>query len=321
MDNEDVLGVVCLVDRTDGQAFEERHKNIAETITTSVQISLQNINLLKATDEKARMEKELETAKIVQEAFVPKGDPSFPGFTLTSFFQSANECGGDYWEYLNLPDKFILLIGDVTGHGTPSALITAVSASYQCTLKLMYKEFQNNLDLSPTKILERLNTVIYSSARGAFWMTFHAAVIDKKTLNMTYANAGHTFPFLFSKKEGEKVKCKSVTALGHPLGANEIWQGKTNEIQLAPGDTLIWYTDGLIECTNPDLKQIGKRYIRQFVPDKVDGPVKDICMGIIDEAFEFFDDEPPMDDITLLVGKISNDYKIEIELNTDKKSA
>ncbi|MEM9489792.1 MAG: HAMP domain-containing protein, partial [Myxococcota bacterium] len=138
--------------------------------------------LLQQTREKATMEKELEVVRTIQETLVPPNDPVDYGFfNFAGYFQPASHCGGDWWTYHPLRDgKLLLVIGDVTGHGVPSAMITA-TAKASCDVARSV----NNDDVTVTTLLEIMNKAIYESARRRFVMTCFASIIDPQTRTIT----------------------------------------------------------------------------------------------------------------------------------------
>src|SRR5688572_26299642 len=123
------------------------------------------------------MEKELEVARTIQETLVPPSDTVDRKFVkIAGYFQPASQCGGDWWTYHDLKDgKVLVVIGDVTGHGVPSAMITA-AAKAACDVARAV----NNEDVSSTQLLEIMNRAIFESAKRKFVMTCFASVIDPK---------------------------------------------------------------------------------------------------------------------------------------------
>ncbi|MBL0217535.1 MAG: SpoIIE family protein phosphatase [Myxococcales bacterium] len=150
--------------------------------------------LLLQTAEKARIEQELEVARAIQETLVPTAEPVDKGsLKFAGFYQPAAQTGGDWWTWSDLVgDKVLLVIGDVTGHGVPSAMITA-AAKAACDVA----RHVHNDDVTVTRLLEIMNHAIFESAQRRFVMTCFASIIDIKKRTITYANAGHNFPYLY----------------------------------------------------------------------------------------------------------------------------
>jgi serine phosphatase RsbU (regulator of sigma subunit) len=257
--------------------------------------------LLQQTAEKATMEKELEVAKTIQETLVPTHDPIDKGvFKFAGYFQPASQCGGDWWTWHEqVGDKILVVIGDVTGHGVPSAMITAGAKAACDVARRFYGD-----DIDPARLLEIMNSAIYQSAKRKFVMTCFASVIDINKRTITYANAGHNFPYLYRTTEtgGE---FGSLMIRGNRLGdlADSLYETKTTELQ--PGDLLVWYTDGIVECENPNGEEYGEKRFRASVRRAAALAAAEIRDAVVSDAATYFGDTVRKDDITLVLGKIS----------------
>lgn len=219
------------------------------------------LELLEKTKHTARMEAELETANLVQSTLFPEKEFKTAQMSLLGDYQTASECGGDMWDYFETPQYLFLFIGDVVGHGVPSALMTTAARSVTAILKL-----QN--ETSPAKILKLLNHSIYETSKGKMWMTFFVGRYDKHTGEMLYASASHNPPFLFPNKEG--VKKADVATIGDNPGPSLGRQADSSyseaSVTIGAGDVVLFYTDGLTECENKDKELMGEgRFIRQIV--------------------------------------------------------
>ena len=150
--------------------------------------------LMRETAEKATLEKELEVARTIQETLVPPPDPVERQYVrLAGYFLPASQCGGDWWTVHDMPDgRILVVIGDVTGHGVPSAMITAAAKAACDVVRATEGD-----KLTVTRLLEVMNRAIFESAKRKFVMTCFASILDPKRKTITYANAGHNFPYLF----------------------------------------------------------------------------------------------------------------------------
>ncbi len=265
--------------------------------------------LMAETADKARMEKELETAHIVQDNFFPIDQLELQDYELAAFFRPASECGGDWWGQFKLEDKLVLLIGDATGHGVPSALITAAAQSCCTTLESLGEDFPE-IELTSSLILEKLNTAIYRASKGTVKMTFFAAILDLKSGDISYANASHDMPMIChvnpedptadrSKKDIEICKGRTGLILGQELGSKYI----EHKTKLLPGEVLALFTDGILECKNEQDQMFGKgRFLRNYF--KIAGKTAiEIRDHLIDTAMTFFGQRERDDDLTLVIIK------------------
>ncbi len=262
----------------------------------------QLVVLLHQTAEKAHMEKELEVARTIQETLVPPNDPVDRGFfRFAGYFQPASQCGGDWWTYHDLVnDKVLVVIGDVTGHGVPSAMITA-TAKAACDVARSV----NGDDVTVTTLLEIMNNAIYQSAKRKFVMTCFASIIDPKKRTITYANAGHNFPYLYRTGESGRGEFGSLMIRGNRLGdlKESKYEAKTTE--LLPGDTLIWYTDGIVECESVTGEEYGEKRFRSSIRRAAHLNSGELRDTVVNEAMNFYGEMPRKDDITMVIGRIS----------------
>lgn len=273
-------------------------------------------NLLSAQVQKARFEKELETAHAVQDTLFPKEERKKRGLLNVSGFSTpATECGGDWWGHF-VDDEGVeyVFIADAMGHGVPAALVTAMAYS-SCMTMISMMQSMNKEERSPKAILERFNKVLYDAVEGSISMTFFALVLDPGNGKMTFANAGHNFPVLLSQSEDDdriskkaKSKQKSPQALtpislkanGSILGVERDALFEEKTMVLRPGDKFVLFTDGLIECTSPH----GQAWGRKLLLDKValygDKSAAEMKDALVNDAFTFFNKHPLNDDVTVV---------------------
>jgi serine phosphatase RsbU (regulator of sigma subunit) len=256
--------------------------------------------LLQQTAEKAKIEQELEVAKAIQETLVPPDAPVKKGtLTFAGFYQPAAQTGGDWWTWAELAGgKILVVIGDVTGHGVPSAMITA-TAKAACDVA----RYVHDDDVSVTRLLELMNHAVFESAQRRFVMTCFASIVDPKARTITYANAGHNFPYLFRTGEG-KGEFGSLMIRGNRLGDDRESRYEAKTTELVPGDVLVWYTDGIVECENQTGEEYGEKRFRASVRKAAALDAAEMRDAIITDAAQYFNDTIRKDDITMVVGRI-----------------
>jgi sigma-B regulation protein RsbU (phosphoserine phosphatase) len=244
-------------------SFDLMSKKIQELIIESVKA--------------AHLEDELKVAAAVQENLIPPPEYRDDQFEIVGSYQSASECGGDWWGFFRIKNKLCVMIADATGHGVPSALITASARSCFSVIAKLAQE-KAFFRLSPGEMMAYTNRVVFDAAMTKIMMTFFIGVIDLETKTITYSNAGHNPPWLF-KKNGERYQLKSLMPKGNRLGETEDsgdFEEMTVPMDLA--DILFLYTDGLMENKNVEGEQYGKKRVKEVVEGAlVNGP-----RGIID---------------------------------------
>lgn len=225
--------------------------------------------LIAQSEEKVAIEKELATAKRVQETLLPANYMKSGRIEIAGYYEPATECGGDWWYYFEIGSKLYLCIGDVTGHGVPSALMTSAA---RATISFLSRK----KTLTPSEILQHMNNAIHDCSHGDLQMTFFAAMIDQETLELTYANGSHEPPMLFPKID-TKIKVQDINFLngaeGHRIGEDLGSIYHETSMILDPGDRLFFYTDGITAVANREKKywperEIKKALIRAFTTNQ-----------------------------------------------------
>jgi len=261
--------------------------------------------LLSETAEKARMESELATVRTVQETLFPPTESKFGPVHIVGHFEPASECGGDWWNYSRVSDTIYLWIGDATGHGAPAALITSAARSAAAVIE--------SLDnMSPGRALQIMNRAIHETSKGKINMTFFLAAIDEKSGHMTYANASHDPPFLIRKPEGRAVTKKDLVPLmdvnGRRLGERMDSVYEEAQLQLEKGDTIVFYTDGIIDLQDSSGKKWGERIFLKNIVEAVSGDrsLPDKMSFLRRSIAEFRGEAVLLDDITLFMCDIED---------------
>ena len=187
-----------------------------------------------------RLERELQTAREIQERLLPHEQPSVPGFEITGASLPSRQVGGDYYDFLTQDDgRFGIAIGDVSGKGIPAALLMS---NLQASL-----QGQVIHPSSVSEVVSRVNELLVRSTDPHMFATFFYGVLDSRTGTFTSTNAGHNPPILY-RNDGEVVKLESG---GIPLGWLPDQDYLQKVIELAPGDVIVLYTDGITEAVGP----------------------------------------------------------------------
>jgi len=294
--------------RADQIARGDLDARVAVTSSDEIGLLGQNFNfmadqiaiLIEQTAEKAKIEQELEVAKMIQETLVPRPEPVRKGtLTFAGFYQPAAQTGGDWWTWAELGGGRVLVaIGDVTGHGVPSAMITA-AAKAACDVA----RYVHGDAMTVATLLETMNHAIFESAQRKFVMTCFASIVDTQRRTITYANAGHNFPYLFRQAEG-KGEFGSLMIRGNRLGDDPQSRYESKTTELAVGDVLVWYTDGIVECEGANGEEYGEKRFRASVRKAAVLDAGDMRDAIIADASAYFASTPRKDDITMVVGRI-----------------
>lgn len=268
--------------------------------------------LMVQTAEKARMEGELQTARMVQETLFPPPQADFGSVEIAGFYEPASEVGGDWWSYSQIGDHVYLWIGDATGHGAGAALITSAAKSAAGLIE--------TLGFSPAHALQALNKSIYDVSRGKVMMTFFLGKMNLKTHDMVYCNASHEAPFLFRKKDGpyKKKDIEFLNEVNNPrLGQSRDSQYKETSVKLEGGDLLFFYTDGVPDIRNPQNEAWGEReFIKGLLSSLNTTPSSSEALSHFCDSFQVYRQGTTLaDDLTFFIVKNKEDLTREVSSN------
>ncbi len=242
--------------------------------------------------EREHLESELRISAELQESLLPKGLPCVNGVELVGFSQPAFRVGGDFYDYIELPDgRLAVVIADATGKGLPAALLTT-----QCwsVLRALAHEM-----LSPGELLKRTNKVLCNRFGGTGrFVTLFFMVLDVDKGTLRYAVAGHNPPILVGANSGRKQLLSSREGL--PLGIDPKGTFSELEINLAPSDTVVLYTDGITEALGATDERYGDKRLETVVAKASNEDLHDLVDSIRSDVDEFLGGRQPHDDMTLV---------------------
>lgn len=260
--------------------------------------------LLAKTASRASLEAEMSLARVVQESMVPSREMMAHGpFHVIGYCEPATTCGGDWWTLRKLSgDRLLLAVGDVTGHGIPSAMVAATARGAVEALAKVDERL-----LTPKQILLAIDSAIRGLGTEQLLMTCFVALIDGRRGIVEYSNAGHNFPYLLHLDEERAVQNMSVLALrGSPLGSRvSDLSIEPEQRRLVPGDVFVFYTDGVIDRVDAMGKRFGNRRLRGLLSRRTlagDGEgLAALQDEILNRMAAFGGGAPLDDDVTLVL--------------------
>jgi serine phosphatase RsbU (regulator of sigma subunit) len=258
------------------------------------------MRLIRDASASASMRKELEVARAVQQLLLPESETiDRPFVRVTGHYRPATSCGGDWWAVHDLPDgRVFLVIGDVTGHGVASAILTGV-AKAACDIA---RNLRKN-DLQCDELLRMMNTSIYGAGKQRLMTTASVCMIDPRSKKLTVSSAGHTFPMLIRNRGGQ-LTAAPIVAHGSPLGASPDSVFPEVTVPLESNDVLCCYTDGVTECESPLKEQFSERRLRELLIHAGRWDPSAIRDTIEHSLAQFAGDAPQIDDITFIIAKV-----------------
>jgi PAS domain S-box-containing protein len=236
--------------------------------------------------QRERIEQELRVARLIQHTLLPKSLPELEGHQIAVYYQPAREVGGDFYDFLRLPDgRLGLIVGDVSGKGVPAAIVMAITRTM---LRAAY-----HLG-SPGEILKQVNDNLFPDIPPNMFVTCLAALLDSRTGRLQYANAGHDLPYVRNS-----AGVSELWATGMPLGLMPDMSYEEKEITLQPGESILLYSDGLVEAHSPQREMFGFPRMQRYVGAHPEGAA--LIDSLLAELEQFTGEGwEQEDDITLL---------------------
>ncbi len=267
------------------QLNKDLEKRVAER---TEQLKIAMAKQQQEAQERQRIAQELHVARLIQQTLLPKSLPELEGHQIAAYYQPAREVGGDFYDFLQLPDGQLgLIVGDVSGKGVPAAIVMAITRTM---LQAAYRMGSP----APGEILEQVNNILYKDIPSNMLVTCLAALLDSGTGRLQYANAGHDPPFVRHASGVGKLR-----ATGMPLGLMPDMIYEQKEITLEHGESILLYSDGLAEAHSPREEMFGFPRIEKFVGAHSEGAA--LIDSLLAELKRFTGEEwEQEDDITLL---------------------
>jgi serine phosphatase RsbU (regulator of sigma subunit) len=259
----ELLGLLILGLHLKGEAYTREEFIILDALAPQIAPALRVAQMVQVqqaqVSEHERIEQELRTAQEIQHTFLPKDVPALCGWQIVPYYQSAREVGGDFYDFLPFADgRLGLIIGDVAGKGIPAALVMTATRTM---LRTAAQE-----TASPSEVFARANELLYTEIPSNMFVTCFFAILDPTNGYMRYANAGHDLPYRRCKEGVAELR-----ATGMPLGLMPGSLYEEHEVTIASGESLLLYTDGLVEAHNPHREMFGFPRLKTLLENQPDG--------------------------------------------------
>jgi sigma-B regulation protein RsbU (phosphoserine phosphatase) len=272
--------------------FSDEHVRIFSTLAPQIAIAIENARLYeRVVRSEARLERDLERAREIQLHLMPGLSPRIPGLEVHARFQPARELGGDLYDFLAYgKDRHVLVSADVSGKGAPAALYGAMVSGILRSLAPQR--------LSTTEMLKKLNRMLLERKIEGHFISLTYAIWEPKTRTLRLANAGMPLPILVRRGHGQLIPAEGV-----PLGLLEHTEYQETSLTLEKGDLLAFFSDGLIEATNPQQEEFGSRRLEAILRENARRPIPEIIEKGFSAIARFEHGLPRRDDQTLLLAR------------------
>src|SRR5215212_1386834 len=259
----ELIGVLNLGPRLSEQDYSSDDRKLLGTLAAQAAPAVRVAQLVREQKEEAatrqRFEQELEVARLIQQNFLPRELPDLPGWQIAAYYRPAREVGGDFYDVIPLPDgRVAFVVGDVTDKGVPAALVMSATRS---VLRASAQRL-----IEPGVVLGRVNEHLCPDMPEKMFVTCLYGVLDPSSGHLRFANAGHDLPYV---KTADGVI--ELRARGMPLGLMPGMDYEEKEAVLAPGDSVLLHSDGIVEAHDPAREMFGFPRLKQTVADSPGG--------------------------------------------------
>jgi sigma-B regulation protein RsbU (phosphoserine phosphatase) len=291
----ELMGLLVLGLRRSEDPYSSEDKQLLGSVASQAGVALESILLAQKMAERMETDRraahEMEIAREVQRKLLPQQPPRLKTLECCGTCVQAKAVGGDYFDFLDFGlGRIGLVLADIAGKGISGALLMA---NLQASLRSQYALAQEDL----AKLLRVVNSLFYENTESSHYATLYFGVYDDATRKMRYANCGHNPPLLV-RANGETQRLAATATV---VGLFRDWECSTNEVELAPGDILAIYTDGITEAAGLDAEEFGEeRLLKQLQAHNI--PSAKILENVLTSVHQFSGGEQD-DDLTLIIGR------------------
>ncbi len=288
--NAKPLGVIQLDAKDSRCHFSQNDLDLLVSVASQVSLAVENAKLHEELLKQRDLKRDLEFATQIQLGFLPNQPPKVPSYEFCDFYEPALRVGGDYFDYVGMPDgRLAIALGDVAGKGIPAALLMA----------RIFSAARFHLLTKPTAAaaMTGLNAEITSSGLGHRFVTCVIILLDPAAHEATISIAGHMAPLLRTA-QGHVTSIADQES-GIPLGIISNQEFGQAVVSIESGDSIILYTDGITEAMNPNSEIYGTERLVGYITN---GPpeITTLIKGIVDDVEKFCEGRPQHDDMCLV---------------------
>ena len=288
-----IVGVIQVLNKLGGP-FSDRDERLLSALGAQAGVAIERQGLLEQYAVKQRIERDLNIAREIQQGLLPKTPPDLPGFEIAGWNRSADETGGDCYDWLRLPDGLLAIsIGDATGHGIGPALVAAEARA------LLRGTLMQSRDLA--RVVPQINDLLGEDLREGTFVTAFIGLLDPVKSSVEYVSAGHGPLLVYTAADNSFTENPTH---GLPRGLMpEVEFDPATHVPLALGDMLLLFTDGFFEWSRPDGEQFGTDRLTDVVRRHRDLPVAEVIALVYAAVVEFSEGTKQADDCTAVIVK------------------
>ena len=286
----EAIGLMQIDTHDHRSRFQEDDLEVLASVALQAAFAVENAKLHEQALSQQALERDLALAHKVQQGFLPKAPPQIAGYQFFDYYEPANQVGGDFFDYVILPDnRLAVIVADVAGKGVSAALLMA-----KVTSDARYWLVGER---NPAVAITKLSQAFINSGWSDRFVTFLLAVVDIRTHQVTLVNAGHMPPIL--RHADGRVEEVGDDAAGLPIGVDEDWEYEEFQLELQPGYTLTAFTDGFSEASNDREEFFGSERLLELAAQPA-SDVAELGNNILADVQKFVGGYKQSDDMCLL---------------------
>jgi putative ABC transport system permease protein len=299
----EVLGVLLLGEGARPAGFSAHDKQVLRAAADQFALMIENARLTDRVVEQETLRRDIALASDVQRRLLPDAPPRVSGAEFAAASVPARRIGGDYYDFVELPDRAIgIALADVSGKGVAAALIMSV---VQASLRIISSEG----DVPPPRLVARMNEFVYRSTPSSKYATFFFARLDEPCRRLRYVNAGHNPPFLLRAgrqpaTDSGLAEIEQLTVGGTVVGMFPEMSYEEATVELHPGDVLLVFTDGVPEAHNPEGEEFGEERLQLLLRQAAHQSADEISARLSAGMKDWIRDAEQYDDLTFIVMKV-----------------
>jgi sigma-B regulation protein RsbU (phosphoserine phosphatase) len=295
------LGIISLGAKRSQEPYSRADLQLLGAVASQAGLALENAQLTESVRreivQRERLDRELEIAREVQQRLFPQKLPIVSGLDFAGYCRPAEGVGGDYYDFIHLPDSSLgIAVGDVSGKGIAAALMMA---SLQASLRGQTIKPCETL----SEMIQHINRLVYEASADNRYATFFYAQYDPATRAMRYVNAGHNPPMVWRQKNGKHEFIRLEDG-GTVVGLFPEFPFLEGQVQLAKGDVVVAFTDGISEAMNSLEEEYGEDRLTEALCMMHARSAADMITHILTKVDGFTAGAKQHDDMTLVVVRV-----------------
>ena len=286
----EIIGVLNLADKKDGQDFTSFDHKVLSTIGTNIAGIYQELTYQKKIKRQKRLSQEIDIAAEIQRKILPNIPPEIAGYKICAFNKPAKEVGGDFYDFFQFDDnKYAILVADVSGKGIPAALFMGAARNII--------RAETRVNNQPGRLLTTANRYVYQDSEHGMFVTLFYMLIDPHNNLIYFGNAGHNDQILIKHKSGQ---IKKLNARGKALGVNSDSKYEEKVEIVEPGDLIVLFTDGVLEYLGKSDIDKGEERLIKMCVENIDHNPSDFIDHYRTKLEKIDVDDDFLDDFTIL---------------------